>query len=269
MDTLSQLIVKISREPDALSDDDCAALRRAVRDCPASAVAAALLLKYADTRLQPDERAALRRRVALLGGDRDRLIAAIDPSGLGFDDFYPPEPEVRKPATDRAIETFLETYGHRSPEEDALLERMIFNPVPDYAETLARTEPVAVNHAAPRSQDSLIDAFLAANPAPDLPSDLPGEIPVHGASPAPKTAPAPEATRRDHRSEPAADGLLSESLAKIFIKQGRYDRAYEIISNLNLNYPEKSVYFADQLRFLRKLMINQSFAPGAQVQKKE
>lgn len=267
MDTLSQLIIRISQQPDNISDDDCAALRRAVRDCPASAVPAALLLKYADTRLTPDERAALQRRVALLGGDRDRLITAIDPSGLGFNDFYPPEPEVRKPATDQAIETFLETYGHRSAEEDALLERMIFNPVPDYAETLARTAPVGESQAAPGSQDSLIDAFLAANPAPGMPSELPADTPA--APPETPAAPAPEAPRRDRQSEPAADGLLSESLAKIFIRQGRYDRAYEIISNLNLNYPEKSVYFADQLRFLRKLMINQSYAARAQNPDKE
>ncbi len=265
MNTLTQLLPKISHQPDALTDEDCATLRRAVRDYPASAVAAALLLKYADSHLQTDERDALRRRVALQGGDRDRLISAIDPSGLGFNDFYPPEPEVRKPATDQAIETFLETYGHRSAEEDALLERMIFNPVPDYAETLARTEPIGESHAEPGSQDSLIDAFLAANPASDMQTELPTELPA--TDDAPKTT-EPAQHRREHQPEPAADGLLSESLAKIFIKQGRYDRAYEIISNLNLNYPEKSVYFAVQLRFLRKLMINQRYAAESQNQSK-
>ncbi|MDE6469309.1 MAG: hypothetical protein K2L28_10500, partial [Muribaculaceae bacterium] len=53
------------------------------------------------------------------------------------------------------------------------------------------------------------------------------------------------------------DSLLSESLAKIFIKRGRYEKAYEIISGLNLKFPKKSAYFADQLRFLHKLIINQ------------
>jgi len=56
----------------------------------------------------------------------------------------------------------------------------------------------------------------------------------------------------------AASSTLSESLAKIYIKQRRYAKAYEIISDLSLKFPEKSVYFADQLRFLQKLMINQS-----------
>ena len=50
--------------------------------------------------------------------------------------------------------------------------------------------------------------------------------------------------------------MLSESLAKIYIKRRRYEKAYEIIHTLSLNFPEKSIYFADQLRFLKKLILN-------------
>ena len=59
--------------------------------------------------------------------------------------------------------------------------------------------------------------------------------------------------------KPDPNSMLSESLAKIFIKQHRYDKAFEIISQLSLNFPEKSIYFADQLRFLQKLIINQKY----------
>ncbi len=52
------------------------------------------------------------------------------------------------------------------------------------------------------------------------------------------------------------DDLLTESLAKIYIKQKRYYKAIEIIKKLSLKYPEKSVYFADQIRFLEKLISN-------------
>ncbi|MDE7387199.1 MAG: tetratricopeptide repeat protein, partial [Muribaculaceae bacterium] len=71
--------------------------------------------------------------------------------------------------------------------------------------------------------------------------------------------PQPRPVEKTNPAEPQkapAGSLLSESLAKIFIKQHNYQGAYEIISSLNLNYPEKSIYFADQLRFLRKLIIN-------------
>ncbi len=39
------------------------------------------------------------------------------------------------------------------------------------------------------------------------------------------------------------------------IKNHNYTKALEIISDLSLKNPEKSVYFADQIRFLRKLII--------------
>ncbi|MDR0976793.1 MAG: tetratricopeptide repeat protein, partial [Prevotellaceae bacterium] len=46
------------------------------------------------------------------------------------------------------------------------------------------------------------------------------------------------------------------TLAKIYIKQQRYEKALEIIKKLSLNYPNKNSYFADQIRFLEKLIIN-------------
>ncbi|MDR1645527.1 MAG: hypothetical protein LBS05_06880 [Tannerellaceae bacterium] len=52
------------------------------------------------------------------------------------------------------------------------------------------------------------------------------------------------------------DSYFTETLARIFIKQKRYDKALQIIKNLSLNYPEKNIYFADQIRFLEKLIIN-------------
>ncbi len=61
---------------------------------------------------------------------------------------------------------------------------------------------------------------------------------------------------------PAADGneeeedYFTETLAKIYIKQGRYAKAMEIIRRLSLKYPKKNRYFADQIRFLEKLIIN-------------
>ena len=53
------------------------------------------------------------------------------------------------------------------------------------------------------------------------------------------------------------ESYFTETLAKIYIKQGRYSKALEIIQRLNLNYPKKNAYFADQIRFLKKLIANE------------
>ena len=52
------------------------------------------------------------------------------------------------------------------------------------------------------------------------------------------------------------DSYFTETLAKIYIRQQRYEKALEIIRRLNLKYPKKNAYFADQIRFLEKLIIN-------------
>ena len=52
------------------------------------------------------------------------------------------------------------------------------------------------------------------------------------------------------------EGYFTETLARIYIKQGRYGKALEIIRRLNANFPQKNAYFADQIRFLEKLIIN-------------
>ena len=53
------------------------------------------------------------------------------------------------------------------------------------------------------------------------------------------------------------EGCFTETLAKIYIKQRRYDKALEIIRKLSLKYPKKNIYFADQIRFLERLIENE------------
>jgi predicted Zn-dependent protease len=52
------------------------------------------------------------------------------------------------------------------------------------------------------------------------------------------------------------EAYFTETLAQIYIRQKRYEKALEIISKLSLKYPEKNIYFADQIRFLEKLIIH-------------
>ena len=61
------------------------------------------------------------------------------------------------------------------------------------------------------------------------------------------------------REKESEESYFTETLARIYIKQGRYSKALEIIKRLNLNYPKKNAYFADQIRFLEKLIINNKY----------
>jgi hypothetical protein len=56
--------------------------------------------------------------------------------------------------------------------------------------------------------------------------------------------------------EENGEECFTETLAKIYIKQKKYTKALEIIKNLSIKNPKKNAYFADQIRFLEKLITN-------------
>lgn len=77
----------------------------------------------------------------------------------------------------------------------------------------------------------------------------------------PPEQPSTEATIKvesntEYSAQDTEGELFTETLAKIYIKQGHYDKALRIIKSLNLQYPEKNSYFAEQLRFLELLSSN-------------
>ena len=203
-----------------------------------------------------DRRKKLIRRVAMNSASPEMLYRLTEPLGQAQNNFYPEEEPKEPASTEEVIDTFITTYGGSDNEETALLEKLIFNPVPDYALLLSEEEerslPTETDSNAD-TQESRINSFILKS------REHHGHLPP--ASETPRQAPKPAPAKKEPIQEPATqdDTLLSESLAKIYIKQRRYAKAYEIISNLSLKYPEKSIYFADQLRFLQKLVINQQY----------
>ena len=154
-----------------------------------------------------------------------------------FANFYP-APEKATPSTMETIDSFLATYGtSANPRETEALEKAIFNPVPDYGALLAAEEKDSVpkgeelDENVVGAHDAAINRFIANSKG---------------------RTQLPEISREPEKDTDA--GTLSESLARIMIKNHNYTKALQIISGLHLNNPEKSIYFAHQIRFLRKLI---------------
>ena len=214
--------------------------------------------------LSAGELRRLKERIALNAADPAAASALANLTGDDWLSLYPAADTLGRPDTGSAIETFLNPFGSQNASETAQLEKLIFNPTPDYATTLAMQEERSDAPAAPATeQDAMLDAFIASHPDGTAFAVEAAEAAVEVASVPPVPQPEPEAPAVDTAAATAAakpapvapvSSSLQESLAKSYIRQGRFQKAYDIISELNLNNPEKSAYFADQLRFLQKII---------------
>ena len=194
-------------------------------------------------------------KLAISFPDRQALALLLSQDADFLTAFYPSTNKSQTPDTVTTIDRFLENYGKSSPSEVEAISRAIFNPQPDYADVLAAQEKEegGTHPAGGDSQDELINQFIAEQ------MQL-GEQ----AAQTPITSPVGEQEKAEIADEAINDptqiddSMLSESLAKMYIARHKYSQALEIIQRLSLNYPEKSIYFADQIRFLTKLVLNET-----------
>jgi hypothetical protein len=201
------------------------------------------------------------RRAAIYISDRRVLFRMIEaahytltPSSTRKAD----EEQDKKPengsAEDRTIsliENFLESIPKETPDKE------------EQQETKPKRKPTPADAAV-----DYVAYLLESESADDDTSDVPqligqdlidtfinndkGKIVLNED---PEPAPVPENTTSEDE-ESLDEGYFTETLARIYIKQGRYSKALEIIRRLSLQYPKKNAYFADQIRFLEKLIIN-------------
>lgn len=85
----------------------------------------------------------------------------------------------------------------------------------------------------------IIDKFIEANPK-IIPSKEVSASPVLDIKP------------------PDSTTLMTETLAKVYLEQKKYQKAIEAYEILILKYPEKSVFFADRIENIKKIQQNNS-----------
>jgi hypothetical protein len=144
------------------------------------------------------------------------------------------------------IDNFLETIPVENDEKkEAKRKPTPADATVDYVAYLLQCEADEqdTKQQAPKMRgQSLIDNFLEQEQGRILLSDIPLDT--------------PEEDVPNDENDGEEEEYFTETLARIYIKQGRYQKAHDIIARLSLKYPQKNTYFADQMRFLEKLIIN-------------
>ena len=232
--------------PELLGRDTLYELRNIVARYPYFQTARLLMLSNMYLLHDPDFGNELRRSV-LYVPDRRALCRLIEGyTERGEAEVLMPDDEPTMDRTMSLIDAFLGTL----PEEHDESLLIATDAVSDYAirflndsdEVPSVTAADGASHTT-TSDDSVLRAIELMSQkdvrAEDLPSDKLAELPMHVAD-----------------EEQLEEGYFTETLAKIYIKQRKYSRALEIIRSLYLQFPEKNAYFADQIRFLEKLIIN-------------
>ncbi len=163
-------------------------------------------------------------------------------------------PAAHPKATDQESRTLslIDTFLDSIPKADeASTEKKHRKPTPadaavDYVAYLLETEDEGdepVEEIPQMKGQQLIDSFINSDKGRIVLKEEPEYAP-------------PIEEKADNGQNVTEEGYFTETLARIYIKQGRYSQALEIIQRLSLQFPKKNAYFADQIRFLEKLIIN-------------
>ncbi len=251
-------IVELIDHPERMDRDSLYELRSTLALYPYFQTARLLLLQNLYLLHDPSFDQEL-RQAAIYITDRKVLFQMIEAAHYQLKVQKPQQEKKAVSADERdsrtlsLIDDFLDSLPKDNEEENQ--KKCKRKPTPadaavDYVAYLLESETEEERKQAAKAPQligqSLIDSFinndkgkikLNENPTlkPDLDSDL---------------------TTEKKEGKAGEQGIFTETMARIYIKQGNYSKALEIIRQLSLENPKKNVYFADQIRFLEKLIIN-------------
>ena len=106
-----------------------------------------------------------------------------------------------------------------------------------FAEWLSLTKVKKIDRTANQNQGDLIDTFIENEPSISKPKK--------------ETFFSPAESAKESLLE--NDSIVTETLARVYLEQGHYDKAIASYEKLSLKFPQKSTFFANQIKLIYDL----------------
>lgn len=212
--TKSEQLLQLLRAPHTITHQGVCDLQALLKNHPYFQVGYALLAKAAQVQNPATAKPAI-QMAAIYATDRSCLQALLEKQ---------PGPTAPKPSEPPAYAA-----------KQAVEKRADF--VNDYIDTLQQRYEQPITSQRSLAQQQLIQRFIRKG-TPFKPQAQPISSEAH--------------TETDFTQESTTlhEGLATEGLAKIFVQQGKIQRAKTIYNQLALKFPEKKAYFADLIQAL-------------------
>ena len=241
---MNRPLIDYIRRPDVIDNDAIAQLQAFTQEHPYFHVARILLLQALYKMHAPSYDETL-RHTAILVPNREALFRLTEEPHYTHAEErkrYDDADDADGSRTVNLINNFLETQTPATPVSHPI------DAAQDYIGYLLQRE----SQQGQKRQESL--PLNGGGIVEDFLEQEPGRIVLDDS-----TENDPEEPQANESKKPQNDNnneILTEIMAGIYIKQGKYENAVKIIRQLSLKYPKKNRYFADQIRFLEKLIIN-------------
>ena len=241
---MNRHIIDYIRRPDTIDDDAISQLQALIQEHPYFHVARILLLEALYKKHSPIYDETL-RRTAILVPNREAIFRLTEEPHYTHPEErkrYDDADDAAESRTVSLIDTFLETQTPALPVSHPI------DAAQDYIGYLLQQEKQQGGkrqEVLPMNGGGVVEDFL---------ENESGRIVLEDNV---EIEPEELQTKESEKAQNAEENeILTEIMAGIYIKQGKYENAVKIIRQLSLKYPKKNRYFADQIRFLEKLILN-------------
>ena len=241
---MQQHIIDYIRRPDTIDDDAIAQLQALAQEYPYFQVARILLLQALYRKHDPAYDETLRRTAILVPSREAIFHLTEEPHYTQAEEHkrYEETADTSESRTVNLIDSFLGTQTPITPVTHPI------DAAQDYIGYLLQRESqqgAERQEALPMNGGGVVEDFLEKGT---------GRIVLNDNLENEQEEESEEESQKSQNDE--NNEILTEIMAGIYIKQGKYENAVKIIRQLSLKYPKKNRYFADQIRFLEKLIIN-------------